>query len=111
EGVDVSAYARRAMTSGRAIVRDGRLSLEVVPGTYRVSAGAMMMPGSGKQPWFVKRLAYRGRAVEDEDVELTAEPGGRIDVVFTTRSSSVAGSVTDDAGKPMTECTVIIVPD
>jgi hypothetical protein len=111
EGVEVSANADRAMSSSRAIMRDGRLSLEVVPGTYRLSAGTMIMPGSGKPSWFVKRLAYRGRELEDQEVELTAEPGGRIDVVFTTRSSSVSGSVTDDAGKPIAEYIVIIVPD
>ena len=48
--------------------------------------------------------------VQDDEVELTAEPGGRIDVVFTTRTSSVAGGVTDDGGKPVADSVAIIVP-
>lgn len=55
ERVFIHASNERGMGSGPAIVRDGRLSLEVVPGTYRINAGSM-----SAQPWFVKRLAYRG---------------------------------------------------
>jgi hypothetical protein len=106
ERVFVSANAERGFSSDRATIRDGRLSIEVVPGTYRLSAGSM-----SATPWFVKRLTYRGREVEDDEVELTTEPGGRIDVVFTSRSSKVDGGVTDDDGKPATIYTVVIVPD
>ena len=111
ERITLSAYGERAMSGGMAIMRDGRLSLEVIPGTYRISTGTVVMPGSRAQPWFLKRLAYRGRELEDEEVELTAEPGGRIDVIFTTRSSSVSGTVTDEGGKPIAEYTVVIVPE
>jgi len=111
EQITVSAYNHQGMAGGMAIVRDGRLSLEVIPGTYRISAGMMVRPGNKAPSWSVKRLAYRGRELEDDEVELTAEPGGRIDVVFTTQSSHLSGSVTDDAGKPIAESMVIIVPD
>jgi hypothetical protein len=113
ERITVSAYGDRAMSGGMAIVRDGRLSLEVIPGPYRISVGTMMSPGAGAGAprWMVKRIAYRGHDVEDDEVELTAEPGGRIDVAFTTRSQNVSGTVTDEGGRPITECTVIIVPE
>ena len=58
----------------------------------------------------MKRIVYRGQDVESEEVDLTAAPGGRIDVVFTTRSSTVDGGVTDGSGKPVTEYTVVIFP-
>ena len=104
ERVFVSASSQKAMGGGGAAIRDdGRLSLEVVPGTYNLFASA----GSG---WHVKRIVYRGREVESEEVDLTAEPGGRIDVVFTTRSTTVDGGVTDAAGKTVTEYTVVIFP-
>jgi hypothetical protein len=86
--------------------------LEVLPGTYRLSAGTMFSSGRGAAtPWLVKRLSYRGRDVEDDDVELTGEPGGRVDVVFTTQSSRIVGSVTDAAGKPAADSMVIILPE
>jgi hypothetical protein len=104
--VMVSAQTERGTGGGMATMRDGRLSLDVVPGTYRLSVGTM-----GGQPWFAKRLTYRGREVEDDEVDITAEPGGRIDVLFTSRSSSVDGSVTDDSGKPVADYTVVMFPD
>jgi hypothetical protein len=83
---------------------DGRLALEVVPGPYHVSASAA-------PPWYVKRMLYRGREVEMmEEVDLTAEPGGRLDVIFTTRAATVTGSVTD-GGKAVTDYTVVILPE
>jgi carboxypeptidase family protein len=104
ERVFVSASSQNAMGGGGAAIRDdGRLSLELVPGTYRLSASAAT-------PWHVKRIVYRGQEVEAEEVDLTAAPGGRIDVVFTTRSSTVDGGVTDGSGKPVTEYTVVIFP-
>jgi hypothetical protein len=108
ERVFVSANTQNGPGGGSAAIRDdGRLTLEVVPGTYRLSVGTM---GGGR--WFVKRLTYRGREVEDnEEVEITAEPGGRIDVLFTNRSSSVDGSVTDDSGKPVADYMVVVFPD
>ena len=112
QGAFVSADGVRGMSHDRAVMRDGRLALEVLPGTYRLTAGAIMSGGqAAATPWFVKRISYRGRAVEDDEVELTGEPGGRVDVVFTTRSSTVSGSVTDAAGKPAAEFMVIIVPE
>jgi hypothetical protein len=104
ERVHVFASSANGMASGNAAIRDdGRLSLEVVPGRYQLSASAM-------PPWQVKRVVYRGHEVEFDDVDLTAEPGGRIDVVFTTRSTTIDGGVTDGSGKPVTEYTVVIFP-
>ena len=51
ERVFVSAGSQSGMRGGNAAIRDdGRLSLEVVPGTYRLSASAAT-------PWLVKRIA------------------------------------------------------
>ena len=55
-------------------------------------------------------MTYRGRDVEAEEVDLTSAPGGRIDIVFTSRSASVAGGVTDAAGKPVLDYTAVIFP-
>jgi hypothetical protein len=109
-GVRVSAGAERGMGGGMAMIRDGRLSLEVVPGTYRLSASAGG-DGPGATRWFVKRITYRGREIGDDTVALTAEPDGRIDVVLTTKSSTVTGDVSDSSGKPVTDYTVILFPE
>ncbi len=102
--VFVAAGSKNGRSGGNAAIRDdGRLSLEIAPGTYRLFATAAA-------PWLVKRMTYRGRDVEADEVDLTSAPGGRIDIVFTSRSASVAGGVTDAAGKPVLDYTVVIFP-
>lgn len=109
--VFVTADTERGPGGGRTTLQDGRLSLEVVPGTYRLHAGVISAgPTAPGTRWFTKRIIYRGEDVEGESVALTAEPGGRIDVVLTTRSSSLTGGVTD-GGTPVTDYRVILIPE
>jgi hypothetical protein len=109
ERVFVSAQSEHGMGGNSATLRDGRLTLEVPPGTYRIFASAGGQGAAGPH-WFVKGVTYRGREVGDDEVQLTAEPGGRIDVVFTTRASVVTGGVTDGRGSPAMDYTVILFP-
>lgn len=103
--VFVSAQSPHRMGGGTAAVRDGHFSLEIVPGSYTLSASA-------NPPWYTKRIVYRGRElVGSDDVELTAEPGGRIDVIFSTQSATVTGGVTDSTGKAVMDYTVVLFPD
>lgn len=103
-GINASSEKNRG---GASAMRgeNGRLTLDVPPGTWRLSAHAA-------PPWRVKRLAYRGREVEPGDeVELTAEPGGRIEAVFTTNKGSVVtGGVKDGSGKPVSDYIAFILP-
>lgn len=105
EMVGVSASSEKGRDGASAMRgEDGRLTLDVPPGTWRLMAHAA-------SPWRVKRLSYRGREVEPGDeVELTAEPGGRIEAVFTTKSSVVTGGVKDGSGKPVSDYIAFILP-
>lgn len=104
ERVFVSASANNMNGNSARVGEDGRLTLEVPPGSFRLMAAA-------GPPWLLKRLLYRGREVQPGDeVELTAEPGGRIEAVFTSRAATVTGGVTDRSGRPLSEYTVIVLP-
>jgi hypothetical protein len=84
---------------------DGRFTLNAMPGTRRLTAWSS--PG-----WMVKRVLWRGREVEpQDDVEVTAEAGARIDVVVTNSVSVVDGSVTDERGRTLTDYQVVIFPE
>jgi hypothetical protein len=84
--------------------KDGHMTLEIAPGSYRLSASAEM-------PWRVKRLSYRGRDFEaNDEVELGSGPEGRIEIVFTTRSAIATGAVTDTSGKSLTDFVVLLFP-
>jgi protocatechuate 3,4-dioxygenase beta subunit len=105
EQVSVSANPHD-MGNGELATRgaDGRLTLEVAPGTWHFSAHA-------SAPWIVKRLAFRGEEIEwMDDVEITDESGGRLEVVFTTKSGTVSGTVKDAGGKPVVDYLVYVLP-
>ena len=107
ERVFVSVTSQLGMGGGSAAMRDGRLSLEVVPGRTSLSSPAACRRSHGSAKRLTSIGAARSRMMTDE---LTAEPGGRIDITFTSRSSTVTGGVTDDGGKPVADYTVFIVP-
>jgi hypothetical protein len=104
EQVSVSAYSKRSRDGSSAMRGpDGRLTLDVAPGTWRISAFAAA-------PWRLERMTYRGEEIEPgDDLEITDEPGGRLEVLFTTKSGVVIGSAKEAGGKPATEYVVFLL--
>jgi hypothetical protein len=91
--------------AGAEFGTDGRFTLEVAPGPRRVNAWI-------SRNWSIKRISYRGRDYDPGDeIELTDEPGGRLDVVATNRIASVTGTVADAGGKPVSDYNVLIFPE
>jgi hypothetical protein len=83
---------------------DGRFTLRLRPGTWRFSAWTP--PG-----WMVKRLTFRGTAVdEDTQVEVTSEPGARLEVLLTSQLTAVTGTVSDASGAPVLDYHAIVFP-
>src|SRR5829696_55117 len=59
----------------------------------------------------IKRLEWRGREINPEgDVEITTEPGGRVDVVLTNQLTLVTGTVRDADDAPARDSHVIVFP-
>jgi hypothetical protein len=82
---------------------DGRFTLKVTPGPWQLSAWA---PG-----WMVTRMEYRGHDIEsDAPIDITAEPGGRIEITLTNRLTRLAGTVLDDARQPVLDYHVVVFP-
>ena len=83
---------------------DGRFTLRLRPGTWRFSPWTP--PG-----WMVKRLTFRGTAVDpDAPVEVSGEPGGRLEVLLTSQLTAVTGTVSDASGAPVLEYHAIVFP-
>jgi hypothetical protein len=62
--------------------------------------------------WFLKRVTHEGRDITDTGYEF--KPGEEVDgfeIVLTTRSQMVTGSVTNDKGEPVKEYTVVVFAD
>jgi len=87
----------------RPVGPDGRFTLRLRPGTWRFS---MWTPPG----WMIKRLTFRGTAVdEDGPVEVTSE-GGRLDVLLTSQLTAVTGTVSDASGAPVVDYHAIVFP-
>jgi uncharacterized protein (DUF2141 family) len=83
---------------------DGRFTLRLRPGAWRFSAWTP--PG-----WMIKRLTFRGTVVEEDGpVEVTSEPGGRLEVLLTSQLTAVTGTVSDATGAPVVDYHAIVFP-
>jgi hypothetical protein len=83
---------------------DGRFTLRLRPGSWRIAP----LTGTG---WMPKRLAFRGRSVDlDAPIEITGEPGARLDVLLTTQVTIVTGTASDSTGAPLLDYHVAIFP-
>jgi hypothetical protein len=58
----------------------------------------------------LKRLTFRGTAVEEDDpVDVTSE-GGRLEVLLTSQLTAVTGTVSDASGAPVLDYHAIVFP-
>ena len=60
--------------------------------------------------WVVKSIRYKGQDVADAPAELVTDPRHVIEITLTGRVAMVAGTVTDDSGKPATGARVFLLP-
>jgi hypothetical protein len=73
-------------------------------GSYVIRGG---LTGGGGQ-WTLKAVLLNGKDVTDVPVAFSSAHSGHLQVVFTTRSSSLEGTITDDAGNPTRDAHVLI---
>jgi protocatechuate 3,4-dioxygenase beta subunit len=83
---------------------NGRFTLQAQPGSWRFAALA-------PRGWMVKRLLFRGKALDPGDaVELTGEPDARLDVLMTSQLTVVTGTASDPDGAPLLDYHVVMFP-
>jgi hypothetical protein len=91
-------------SSGAQADAGGRFQMSIRPGAYTF----LVWPPEG---WMVKRMEFRGREVDgDEPVEITAEPGARLDVVLTSQLTALAGTVVDGRNRAVRDYQVVVFP-
>jgi hypothetical protein len=91
---------------------DGTFTLEgITPGAYRLNANVPSTGFSAQSPWTIKSAVANGRDVLD--APLTVQPGadlGAVAVTFTDQSTELSGKVTDPAGEPVSDLTILVFP-
>lgn len=98
---------------GAALVggRGGRGGTPNERGEFTISD---MMPGrywlraSGPRGWTMKAIYVEGREATDEPIEVKGDNISGVNVIFTDKVSSVAGTVRDAKGAPAANMTVVL---
>jgi protocatechuate 3,4-dioxygenase beta subunit len=83
---------------------DGRFALQLQAGTWQIAASA-------PRGWMLKRLTFRGRAVDPTAaVEITSEPDPKLDVLLTSQITVVTGTASDTEGVRLVDYHAAIFP-
>ncbi len=84
------------------------------PGTFEIDGlvgGRVFRLANPPKGWFLKRITHDGDDITDRGFDF--KPGEDVDgfeIVMTTRSQTLSGSVTNDKGEPVKEYTVVVFP-
>jgi 5-hydroxyisourate hydrolase-like protein (transthyretin family) len=109
--VSLPAADNRGMFgAGEALVEnDGSFRLRNVnPGKYRVSFYA----GGGADDLYLKSARMGDADVLDTDLDIRPGQGAaQLELVMSSKSARVEGSVSDDQSKPLSGVQVVLVPD
>lgn len=76
---------------------------DVMPGVY-------MIRGSAPRGWTMKAVYLEGREVTDQPIEVKSENVSGLNVIFSDKISSLAGTVRDARGNPIGDVAVIVFP-
>ena len=104
------ATDNRAMFGGgeSLVENDGSFRIRNVnPGKYRVS-----FYGTGVEDLYLKSARMGDADVLDTDLDIRPGQGaGQLELVMSSKSARVEGSVSDDQSKPLSGVQVVLVPD
>jgi hypothetical protein len=81
--------------------------------TFEISAmsGLRVITAGSRQGWTLKRVTLNGRDVTDVPLDLREADANGIEVVLTTRTSTVTGTIVDASEKPLRDHSVVIFAD
>ena len=70
------------------------------------------VPMAGPMQWFVKSVTFNGENITDIPLDLSAvTDNSTLEIVVTSRQTSLSGTVRDARGQPLIDYTVVVFPD
>jgi hypothetical protein len=85
-----------------SIEEDGRFEVKNLSG-HRVIRVSVRSPA-----WMLKRITRMGRDITDEPVDFTKGDVDGVEVILTSRVTSVSGRVTDEKANPVSDYAVLV---
>ena len=83
---------------------DGRFTLTDL-------SGAVFVRPQLQRDWAIKAITLGGTDITDTPVEFRKEHSGQLQILLTTRASSIEGVVTGDGGAPVEQAMVLVFPE
>jgi hypothetical protein len=73
-------------------------------------AGQILLRPNGRvmSNWYLKAVLVGTQDITDVPTEFREEDSTRLQVVLTTRASELTGTITNDKGEPVTNCSVVL---
>ncbi len=94
-----------AASSGSAVMADGTFTLEQVGrDNYRIRVSGMPQND-------VKAAQYGGTDILNEGIQFDRPPNGPIEIVVSSNTGSITGTVQNEKQEPSVNVTVVLVPD
>ena len=91
---------------GRGVIHDDwTFELKGLGGSRRFVIAQGLPAG-----WMVQSIFHGQADITDKPIEVTEDVDGVV-ITLTKRVASLSGKVSDDKGKPVTDCSVVIFPD
>jgi len=85
---------------------DGAFTLRgTIPGEYRLAFYGL------SPDLYVKEIRYNNRNVLDETMQISASDAGTLNIVLSSKSGQVAGTVVDEKLRPVQGIRAVLVPD
>jgi len=81
------------------------------PGTYLIGGQPAFGPTTDAITWSLESVVLDGRDVTDVPVEIGDTPPQSLVVTFTDRYQELSGRITNAAGAPMSQYTIIVFPE
>lgn len=81
------------------------------PGTYVIGGQPAFGPTTDAITWSLQSVVIDGRDVTDLPVEITDTPPQSLVVTFTDQYQELSGRITNAAGAPMSQYTIVVFPE
>lgn len=105
------AERRTFMSSPAVEVKDSTFTIRNMFGRHVIRGNVIGSADVSGGSLGLKAVMLNGRDITDEPRVFTNADSGKLQVVFTLQAPALDGTVTDDAGRPVQECTILLLGD
>jgi hypothetical protein len=109
DALSIVAQLTERWTSSDLRVSPAAVTTDLTFALRRLAGQILLRPnGRVMNNWFLKAVLLGTQDITDVPTEFREEDSTRLQVVLTTRASELTGTITNDKGEPVTNCSVVL---